>query len=687
MTTRWYLGRNVYDPLPNRLHSRVQPRALATEGAWHAYENWTDYFPTEGKVFSPNHPQGLSEAFFAFDVTEVSDLTKQDRFRLQTLRKAEEVLDYSDRDPEDVRRIFVEQGLSGRKFDRETVVVVLPDGLCVRISLVRDGSGKKSTSELIDLAELPLYAFNRSLFTGDRIDGCWYAVPDITVGPPQGTVDWSLDKDFLASLFRKLRRLSAPEAGELSYPISRSQIQSFLNTLDRHGLLPAAEQVWHSDGQRVRRLAADMRFELAEIDELIDVLSSLAPVEEKLSDALEARRETLEAELAVKIETEIRSRLEARYETLSARNEELEAVLARRAAETTSLEEGVAELIERRDRMHREVRSLTANLTALMDADGNEKDRDTTRLIQDIEKVLRGDKSSKSGMVPRPPFSALPFFDYDIAPTPWGKLSEEIVAAASQHGLDPRDIETLDILARSGEVVLLSADTADAVLQCYSSVIAQGGFAVQSLDPSVIGFDDLWRSPALGTPTLLAQAWASCANDPSVARLVLLEGIERTPLDFWGRPFIAMLRGDSRPKNLLVFLSMRTSTVDRDRNVADLIDLVVTFKAEQPVPLTPHFMRKLMGDKAPPGWIDFEAKPAIDRTEVASLMASDFGPSGKARMTFALRASLAALGTGITDVQKTIRVLCENVNDASPDPTERIASLQLGREFLRTLSN
>ncbi|TBZ47766.1 hypothetical protein [Rhizobium leguminosarum] len=657
------------------------------DGAWQAYENWSDYFPTEGRVFSPNHPQGFSEAYFAFDVTEVSDLKQRDRFRLQTLRRAEEVLDYADMDPEDVRRIFVEEGLSGRKPDRETVVVVLPDDLCVRVSLVRDASGKKSIAELIDLAELPLYAFNRSLFAGDRIDGCWYVVPDVTVGPQQGTIDWSLDKDFLASLFRQLRRIASPEPGELSYPVSRSQIQTFLNTLDRHGLLPAAGHVWHSDGQRIRRLAADMRFELDEIDELVDVLSSLAPVEEKLSQALDARRETLEAELSASLETEIKASLEARYEALSVQNEELDAALAKRTAETIALDEALAELTDRRDRIHREVRSLTANLAHLVEAEARGTEGNEGRLIQDIEKVLRGEKSAKSIVGHQPPLSMSPPFDHNIAPTPWEKLNQELVAAASRHGFLSRDIETLDILARSREVVLLSSDIADDVLQCYSSVVAQGGFAVQSLDPSIIGYDDLWRSPAMGTPSQLSRAWTSCVEDPSVARLVLLEGIERTPLDLWIRPLLATLRGEGRPKNLLVFLSMRTATIDRDRSVADLADLVVPFKAQQPDPLSPHFVMSLLGNEDPPRWVDFEAKPKLDQAEVATLMSVNFGPSGKKRMTIALRASLAAMGTGIPDAEKAVRILCENLDASPTDPAERIAGLQLGKEYLRTLSN
>ncbi|TAX97699.1 hypothetical protein ELH94_14820 [Rhizobium leguminosarum] len=657
------------------------------DGAWKAYENWSDYFPTEGRVFSPNHPQGLSDAYFAFDVTEASDLTQRDRFRLQTLRRAEEVLDYSDRDPEDVRRIFVEEGLSGRKPDRETVVVVLPDDLCVRVSLVRDASEKKSIAELIDLAELPLYAFDRSLFAGDKIDGCWYVVPNVTVGPQQGTIDWSLDKDFLASLFRQLRRIASPEPGELSYPVSRSQIQTFLNTLDRRGLLPAAGSVWHSDGQRVRRLAADMRFELDEIDELVDVLSSLAPVEEKLSHALEARREMLEAELSANLETEIKASLEARYETLSIENEKLDVELAERTAETVSLEKAVTELIERRDRVHREVRSLIANLANLVEANAGTLEGSASRLIQDIDKVLRGERSAKSIVGHQPPLSMLPPFDHNVAPTPWEKLNQELVAAASRHGFMPRDIETLDVLARSKEVVLLSSDIADDVLQCYSSVVAQGGFAVQSLDPSVIGYDDLWRSPALGTPSQLSRAWTSCVEDPSIARLVLLEGIERTPLDLWIRPLLATLRGEARPKNLLVFLSMRTATMDRDRNVADLADIVVPFKTQQPDPLSPHFVMSLLGNEDTPRWVDFEAKPKLDQAEVATLMSVNFGPSGKKRMTFALRASLAAMSTGIPDPEKAIRTLCENLDASPTDPADRIASLQLGREYLRTLSN
>lgn len=688
MTTQWYLGRNVYDPRPNRPHTRIQPRAFSVDGAWRVYDRWIDYFPTEGKVFSPNHPQTASEALFAFDVTEVTDLTKQDRFKLQTLRKVEEVLDYSDRDPEDVRRIFVEHGISGRKADRETVVVVLPDDLCVRISLMRDGNGKKSVAELIDLAELPLYSFDRALFAGDRIDGCWYSVPDVTVGPEQGTIDWSLDKDFLASLFKQLKRLSAPEPGELPYPATRSQIHAFLTTLDRHGLLPADEEPWRSDGERVRRIASDMRFEVDEIEELVHILSSLAPVDEKLSEALDERRRTLEVELAASVEADVRAEVETRYEALSAQNTELDETLSKLAVEKVSLERTVAELADRRDRTQREIRSLTANVMSLIEVHDDGREVHADRLIHDIEMVLRGEKPAVSRVIHGPPRSQLPPFDYDLAPVPWERLNEELGGAASQHGFEPRDIETLDLLARSGEVLLLAPDVAHAVLRCYASVVAQCGFAVQSLDPSTIGYDDLWRSPARETPTPLSRAWAACANDRSVARLVLLEGIERTPLDLWIRPLIETLRGQERPKNLLVFLSMASETIDRDRSVADLSEFVVPFKTHGPPALSPDFLRNLLGDAENAGlWVDFQAKPAVARSEIGTLMSADFGTAGKKRIQLALRASVAARGTGIADVEKKVRILCENLDAAPADPENRIGSLELGREYLRTLSN
>ncbi|KQS76379.1 hypothetical protein [Rhizobium sp. Leaf383] len=688
MKTQWYLGRSAFDPRPNRPYTRVQPLAFSNDGEWRVYDKWIDHFPSEGKVFSPNHPQAASEGIFAFDVTEVIDVSKQDRFRLQTLRKVEEVLDYSDRDPEDVRRIFVEHGIPGRKAERENVVLVLPDDLCVRISLVRDGNGKKSVADLIDLAELPLYSFDRSLFAGERIDGCWYSVPDVTVGPVLGTIDWSLDKDFIASLFKQLKRLSAPEQGELPYPTTKAQIHAFLTTLDRHGLLPADAGPWQSDGSRVRRVASDLRFELIEIEELVHILSSLEPVDEKLSDILEARRKAIEIEIAERVDADVRAAVETRYRSLFDRNVELDNTVSDLSVRKASLEQDVVELADRRDRTKREILSLTAKVTSLVDGRDDARENEVRDLVRDIDKILRGEKFVLPRVSHEPPGSDLPMLDYDLAPISWNNLRQELGAAASQHGFEQRDIEALDLLARSGELVLLCSENAVSILRCYASVVSQGGIAIQSLDPSTIGYDDLWRSPARGAPTTLARAWAACANDGSAARIVLLEGIERTPLDLWLGPLISTLRGHARPRNLLVFLSMGTAIVDRNRSVSNLPQLVVPMKTRLPSELNEQFLKHLLGAQDEPGlWVDFQAKPVIPSNEIAVLMSADFGPSGAKRMPLALRASVAASGTGYPDIQKTVRNLCENLDASPSDPDERIASLEYGREYLRSISN
>lgn len=682
MTTELYLGRCTYEPRPS---TRIQPLAFASDGAWRTYDKWGEFFPSEGTVFSPNHPAWASDGVFAFDTTEAIDPTRGDKFRVRELRKIEEVLDLSQRDPEQVRRAIVENGISGRKSSRETVIVVLPDDLCVRVTLVFDTTRNKSIAELVDLNKLPTYSFDRSLFKGEKFEGRWYAIPEVTVGHQQGFIDWSLDKDFIGSLIKQLKRLSTPETGQLTYPSTKSQVHLFLTTLDRQGLLPAAQGDWRAANTRAWHLASDLRLGFDQIDELVAVLGSLSPIEEKMEETKQSRRRELEAELTASLEAEVKADVQALYADLTNRNSELEEVVQALAAAKTELETDVAALDERHARLKRELLGRAADVASLLEDSGATDNEDLKRVLDDIAKVMREEGFVVAAADGSPPRSRQATFDRSLPPADWESLNSRLVEAAELHGFDGLDIVLADLLARAGEAVLLSEDIARDVVECYASVMAQGAFVVQSLDPSTIGYNDLWRSPSLETPTPLSRAWAACERDSSVARVVLIDGLEKTPLDLWIRPFIDTLRSYDKPRNLLVFVSMAAQVIDADRAYPDLATLLIPLKPRRSSDMTGYFLQRLLGEDVSTSWVDFTAKSPPPETEVQALVKRSLTSKNKKYAKLAMCVSVAAWGTGLADPDGTIRTICENLDGNVAENGARFESLERGREFLRTL--
>jgi hypothetical protein len=77
--------------------------------------------------------------------------------------------------------------------------------------------------------------------------------------------------------------------------------------------------------------------------------------------------------------------------------------------------------------------------------------------------------------------------------------------------------------------------------------------------------DDLWRQPGGVKPTAFAAAWAAARLDPGRYRVVLLDGLQRTPMDLWLPSLIDVLLTPARPRNLLTFASLGARAIDPAR--------------------------------------------------------------------------------------------------------------------------
>lgn len=681
MTKEWYLGRCIYEPRP---HTRLQPTAFSKDGKWQLYDNWALVFPPEGRVFTTGQPGLKLDTFFAFDAIETEE-TKLDRFRVVSSTRAQEVLDYTKWDPEEARKVLVESGIPGRSGYKEEVIVALRDNLCARLTLVPDTDGNNSAAELLDLERLKTYDFDNSLFSGDKIEGRWYAVPDVTVGPERGTIDWSRDRDFMEALIRQLKRLATPDVGQLPFATTKAQVHAFLTTLDRQGLLPARQGDWRTANSRTWNLAFDLKSGLEKVDEIVAVLGSLSPIEEEIAKTFAARTTELEVEFERRIEAEVRERIEDAYASESARNRRMEDENGMLLESLRVLEQDVAGLSERKRKVLLELETRAADIALLMEDPKIASNLDLRPVFANVADVLRGEGYPITQVEGVPPRSRLERIDRSIPRLAWAELNRALVMSADFHGFSRHDIVALDLVARAGQLLLLPSDVAVELMECYSSVLSQGKFVSQSLDPSVLGYDDLWRSPSSDLPTPLSRAWTACTRDPSTATLVLIEGVERSPVDLWIPPFIRALSGSERPRNLLVFLAMGGNVLDPARSYPDLTKVAVPFAPSMSRGPTGRLMGRLIGTRQASNWLDFAERNSLATDEASEILKKAMSLEPGDRLEVAARLCEAGRGTGTEALDATISSIWFALGGGEPDG--QTSAFSAGRDVINNFIN
>ncbi|SFJ14937.1 hypothetical protein SAMN04515648_2885 [Phyllobacterium sp. CL33Tsu] len=680
--TNWFLGKCMYEPRP---FTRILPLAFARDGSWLSWTAWEEIFPNDGKVFSPRHPGVTANTLFAFDSVEVADALKTDQFHLGEIQKIEEVLDYTDFDPEQARRELVETGIFRSPGGRENVIVALAGDQCVRITLIPHSAGKNSFADLSGLDRLVTFDFNSSLFDGVKVEGRWFTIPDVTVGQQRGVVDWSVDKDFLDSLLKKLKRIATPEDGTVPFPSTKAQVQAILTTLDRFELFPSQQTGWQVANDRIKRFSADLSLGVEKIDQIVSVLSALSPIEERLRAEINARRERITMELRNRVENEVRREIEEKHSSLVVRNRALSEENEKLAEESARLSEEIKERSSKRSDVLREVEATIADLALVLGEPGIAISEPVRRLASNLDNILE-DKGHLIEMIDEMPMPWIQprRFDKRVMPTEWRELASTLRDAASLHGFDGSELTGIDILVRAGEAILLSNDIAISLIRCYSSVVAQGHFSVQSLDPSTFGHDDIWRMPSTGAATAFSRAWKSAEQDRSAMRIVLLEGIDRTPLNLWIRSFVSVLTSPERPPNLLVFLSMGGRVIDSERNVGGLGELVIPIKPTHQAGLTGDQLQRIFREQTAKGWFDHLTQPRPSKSEFQTLLQRCFEWKISDDVGLPLRAQLAAWPMQSPETDVLIRTIWGDLRGKEP-VGEVMKMICAGREWLKSI--
>ncbi|SEE27381.1 hypothetical protein SAMN05444161_5297 [Rhizobiales bacterium GAS191] len=633
-----YLGEAAYDGVK---FARVQPRALAEDGAWRIYQDWREALPNEGKAFAPRPLRFRVGELFAFDVQPNPRTdTGPDRQIVASCVEVEEVLDFRDRDPEIARRLVVEAGLQSKVPGTSHVVVALRDGLCVRVRLEKHQGGPGFVAAWEGLNRLAVHVLDPAVFAGNKIGGRLLAVPGVTIGKQVGVTNWCPDADLLEAVLKRLRRVSGAEAS----PISRTQIAPLISYLKNAALLPSLGTDLEPVRGRIGTLAASLGENTRGLEELVDLVGRLRPVEARLKAAAAQRRAEIEAELRSELEGQVRAEIEARHTELIAARDRLQNELTDLEALAGLARQEAAATTAARDELGAALRDeLIALQGRLEEAPGSEAVT-AAELSARIAARLRarGDESELS------PGESPPWARARVRPREpvrkWETAVETINGAAKYFGFSPDEMLVADVAARSGALVVLPEAEANAFVHAYASAMTCGEVVRQALDPSILSIDDLWRQPGGGRPTAFATAWAAASLDTRRFRVVLLDGLQRTPMNLWIPSLVDVVAGASRPRNLLLFASLSRDVLDPARVWQGLESAVTGLVAKRSGTLSPQILAAATGSLVPVSCFDAEAAATPDRRDIFEFVEGFSGepvPATLRRITSVLRAAWA----------------------------------------------
>ncbi|MBK3396320.1 hypothetical protein [Methylobacterium ajmalii] len=563
-----YLGETMFE---DRRIARLMPRALARPDGWVPVD--PAWFPTEGCVFSidprvVNRPAGY---VVLFTVGPTSAHGGRDRFVTTRVDEPIEVIrSLATVDPATLRRNVMTEGLD-RGLQTEPRVVIAIQGRKLACPTLRlDEARRRWTLSHLESAErIELHPDDLGPEDTFAIDGRHYLLPGDLPSKVIAHANWQTDVEFLQYILKVLKKIPDFRSDSEDYKLN-DKLTHKLWLLYRDTDM-IGDKSGHFDAARGRlgEFLSTLTSSSEAAVRIADQIFADPAVQGRLAALSDGEREALRRDelerirpaIVAEVDRELADR-RAEVEALSGRVLELEDGLSKKSAELAGIEELFGSAMDRvRGNVGSilgEVRETGEAVTRLMDLAGLGR----PEVVRDARSV-----------------STSPWLAPQAAAASRVELTELPRIGASQvrkRGLDEAKFRCLDVLCRAGEIPVVYGDSAERLLESYASVISGGRLLRSPLDPTMLGPEDLWRHPGLGSPTPLAVAWGEASEDPIAVRLVCLDDIERAALADWFPRFRTLFRAH-RPPNLLV---VATSSVPVTRPEAEVLDLDTVVRAD-----------------------------------------------------------------------------------------------------------
>jgi hypothetical protein len=477
--------------------------------------------------------------------------------------------------PEAARRLLVESGLQDG-FAGEKAFRIGRDDMIV-VTMVRSEDGRcRATAK--DMSRLSVVHFDPAkILVIPTLSGS-IAVTERGAAAETGVVNWTSDAQYVEQIVRgalgaedeEQRATAAVAATLLAHA---EKLASWLAAGGEPDPKIAHEIL------RSRRLGELLTSRPALVTEFMAELRRDADISARIeqeiarltTEAVEAKRTELTAELTSSLDTEFAnvrqertSKLEAELADLEASSlQELQdkidnqrsAALSAIEVRKSGLERAVAELAKTRDVLHESHRLKTDEIDALsaeiarLTSDVADRKADIDRLLR-MEQILQdaGDRSERADNGPSFPLAnASP----TARPLPIGEIPDWLEASQLLTDAGRRGVARLAALILSGGVPVVDGPEADDVLDVLSSMLAGGAMTTFDCDPTVISYEDLWRRPGGGTLTALGLA-LSDVQETAVLRLCAIRRSELSPSRFWIETLRRAGKQRSLPKEFLL---------------------------------------------------------------------------------------------------------------------------------------
>ena len=602
MNEEVFLGRLVTS---NSFFAELRPLAEVVDYRWVAVEDNLTRFPKNGLLRV--EPEKLGKIKTVQSVWVFTCIARADgphSFQVEKLERARPVVDLSALSLDEARRVLLEQGVTlPDKQTRSAVVLLSGDACCEGRFEPKDTNSQKWLLKLPPDGCIDIREANPCWRDSSQIKvGLFYPAFGGINGSVRMRVDWSSDGDFLQRFIESYGRAVRAYVSQVDNPNDLA-IKRFEKLLTKSGIGLKGESDYEAIVQRLRRDWPRISRDLTGLEALSDLLLESGPGKALLAEVVRDRSKeyeaTLETSLRLQIENDLkgvrkelevqraavskalldRTKLEHEVEGLENRRVDLDEKLRGTEQALSESEESIRQTEVSLQRMRDEAQQFDQHKHVAdeeLRVISQSLDRAKTAIHEFVviaRDALEGsaldDWGPSQGLARRlesllePAMGKAPILP--LLSNPWSldaiksprrlqiaELKPRLKSEAESHGIELDDLILLDGLARAGELLLVNGTNAEFALRAYTRVVSAGQLYVSALDPSVIGLDDLWRTPVSNRPTPFALAWNRALTVPDAVVVVCLRSIDSAPIRLWIDSFVASLRSSRRPKNLLV---------------------------------------------------------------------------------------------------------------------------------------
>lgn len=550
-----YLG--ICDEYPYRPLARITCQAKAVNGAW-CKKNLSNELPPVGKLFSPSLPWIQKQQFVAVTAKpnprEVGE--GNDQLIVEQAFSLRQILDFRQLGMEAARRRLIEEGLVRISPFSNELIAAVSETQCAVVKMGLHPEGGRFVTAPGTVA---LYQFNAAVFDGDAFDSIYFEVPGMTVGELQDETTWLLDQDLLEKLLKGLKKIDAEGP-------SRAERERIIALLIRAQKLATENANWTYLQEWLQSFLPQIRTNVETPARIADTLMKTAPIRE----ALEEQQQQAFEQVRSDIEPRVRAVVEKDLEYLTDKRQTLNSEIQQQQDIQKALEQQASSTQQLIDELKSQ---LTKEIDTLNHTLGEMKDQNAPifqKLLSRLHHVL-GEEANLLAPIDQsiPPWSRLQTANkaQRIAVE---DLTQHFKAESRRAGVSSDDFRYLDIALRSGALVVLPQQEAEAMIPGYAKVVTGGDFVREPLGPGVLSLNDIWAQPASGERTGMAHAWSSAFLAPERFHLVWLDGLNRTPMDLWLPSLVGVIRNMHRPMNLLLVASVDAGMLDEKRNWLEL---------------------------------------------------------------------------------------------------------------------